>query len=112
MIQIFGTAKCATTRAARRFFAERSVPVQFVDLKEKGLSKGELTSVARAVGGIRRLYDPSRDPTKRSAAPTDGQLEKLLVDQPKLLRTPIVRAGPKATVGPNEAVWAELIAAS
>jgi arsenate reductase len=111
MIQIFGIKKCATTRAARRFFADRSVPVQFVDLDEKGLSKGELTSVARAVGGLRALYAPEKDRTARHAAPTDAQLEKLLVEQPKVLRTPIVRDGTKAAVGAAEAFWGERAAA-
>ena len=112
MIQIFGTSKCKTTRAAQRFFAERRVPVQFVDLKEKGLSKGELASVARAVGGLAALYDASKDPTVRYAAPSQAQLERMLVEQPKLLRTPIVRDGPKAAVGADEAFWGELVEAS
>ncbi len=112
MIQIFGTTKCKTTRAAQRFFSERRIPVQFVDLKEKGLSKGELASVARAVGGVRQLYDAAKDKTVRYAAPTDGQLEAMLVDQPGLLRTPIVRAGPKAAVGDAPASWKELAEAA
>jgi arsenate reductase len=57
VIQIFGTSKCKATRAAQRFFADRRIKVQFVELREKGLSKGELASVARAAGGMRALYD-------------------------------------------------------
>lgn len=111
MIQVFGTAKCRVTRAARRYFTDRSVPVQFIDLGDKGISKGELASVARAVGGLRALYAPEKDATKRHAAPTDAQLERLLLDQPKVLRTPIVRDGPRAAVGDAEAFWAERAAA-
>jgi glutaredoxin len=42
-IQIFGTSKCQDTRKAQRFFKERGIPFQYVDLAVKGLSKGELT---------------------------------------------------------------------
>ncbi len=112
MVQIFGTKKCKDSRAAQRFFAERRVPVQVVDLAEKGLSKGELSSVARAVGGYSKLYDPAKDPNPRRVAPTEAQLEKLLVENPTWLRTPIVRDGPAAAVGPAEAVWASFVEAA
>lgn len=112
MIQIFGTSKCKTTRAAQRFFAERRIPVQSVNLREKGLSKGELASVARAVGGLHALYDPTKDKAVRFAAPSEAQLTKMLVEQPELLRTPIVRSGPRAAVGAAEEVWAALAEAA
>ena len=56
-IQIFGTKKSADARKAERYFKERGIKFQYVDLKEKGLSKGELTSVMQAVGGLDRLID-------------------------------------------------------
>lgn len=56
-IQIFGTKKSADTRKAERFFKERGIKFQFVDMKEKGLSKGEFNSVVQAVGGIENLID-------------------------------------------------------
>ena len=56
-IQIFGTKKCQATRAAERFFKERSVKFQFINLAEKGLSPGELRTVASAVGGVESLID-------------------------------------------------------
>jgi arsenate reductase len=105
MIQIFGTKKCKGTRAAQRFFSDRGLKVHLVDVKEKGPSAGELASVARAVGGIRALYDPTRDPTKRYAAPTDAQLATLLVEHPDWLATPIVRRSPDAVVGADEDGW-------
>lgn len=111
MIQVFGTTKCKVTRAAQRFFADRGLSVQLIDLRQKAMSPGELQSAAHAVGGIRRLYDARKDKTVRYAAPTEGQLEKLLVDDPSLLVTPIVRRGPKAFVGESPAGWAELAAA-
>ena len=109
MIQIFGTTKCKTTRAAQRFFADRRIKVQSVDLREKGLSKGELASVARAVGGMRALYDAESPRVKERglqySAPTDARLAELLLEDPLLLRTPIVRSGARAAVGADEAAW-------
>jgi arsenate reductase len=109
MIQIFGTAKCKTTRAAQRFFSERRVRVQVVDLGEKGLSKGELASVARAVGGYRALYNAEGtraiEKGLRHAAPSDERIAELLLADPLLLRTPIVRDGPRAAIGADEAAW-------
>ena len=109
MIQIFGTKKCKTTRAAERFFSDRRIPVQSVDLKERGLSKGELASVARAVGGYLALYDVNSPRVKdlglQYAAPSEARLADLLVDEPLLLRTPIVRDGAKAAVGNDPAAW-------
>ena len=109
MIQIFGTAKCKVTRAAQRFFADRRIKVQFVDLREKGLSRGELASVARAVGGMRALYDAEGARVKERGlqhlGADDARLAELLLEDPLLLRTPIVRDGTKATVGAAEAAW-------
>ena len=50
IIQIFGTNKCQSTKAALRFFKERRVPIQFVDLNEKGLSEGEFQSIRKRWG--------------------------------------------------------------
>jgi arsenate reductase len=109
VIQIFGTAKCKATRAAQRFFADRRVKVQVIELREKGLSKGELDRVARAVGGVRALYDADSPRVKerglQHAAPSDARLTELLLEDPLLLRTPIVRDGARAAVGPAEATW-------
>ena len=58
-IQVFGTKKSFDTKKAQRYFKERRVKFQFIDLKEKGMSKGELESVRRAVGGIDALVDPN-----------------------------------------------------
>lgn len=56
-IQIFGTRKCNDTKKAERFFKERGIKFQFVDMKEKGMSKGEFLSVAQANGGIENMID-------------------------------------------------------
>ena len=57
MIQIFGTKKCNETKKAERFFKERGIKFQFIDMKEKGMSKGEFTSDAQAVGGNEKLIN-------------------------------------------------------
>lgn len=109
MIQIFGTSKCKVTRAAQRFFADRSIKVQFVELREKGLSKGELASVAKAVGGMQALYaadsQHAKDRGLQYSAPTGERLAKILEEDPLLLRTPIVRDGARAAVGAAEDTW-------
>ncbi len=109
MIQIFGTIKCKGTRAAQRFFADRSIKVQMVDVRDKGLSKGELASVARAVGGYGALYDRESPRVKerglQHSAPTEARLAELLLEDPSLLRTPIVRDGARAAVGAAEPTW-------
>jgi arsenate reductase len=113
MIQIFGTAKCKVTRAAQRFFADRSIKVQFVELREKGLSKGELASVAKAVGGMRQLYAADSPRVKEKglqhSAPSDDRIAELLERDPLLLRTPIVRDGARAAVGDAEKIWKTLL---
>ena len=109
MIQIFGTTKCKTTRAAQRFFADRRIKVHSIDLREKGLSRGELASVARAVGGMHALYDAegvrSKERGLRHLGPDEARLTELLLEDPLLLRTPIVRDGAKAAVGAAEPAW-------
>ena len=109
-IQIFGTKKSADARKAERFFKERGIKFQYVDLKEKGLSKGELTSVMQAVGGLDRLIDEKAKDQEtvtllRYIAEED-KLEKVLENQQVLVQ-PIVRNGRKATVGYQPDVWKE-----
>ena len=55
-IQIFGTKKCNDTKKAKRFLKERGIKYQFIDMKEKGMSKGEFTSVAQAKGGLENVF--------------------------------------------------------
>ena len=108
-IQIFGTKKCNETRKAERFFKERGVKVQSIDLGQKGMSEGELRSVANGVGGMAALIDVDSkrylDKGLKYAAPTGPRLESLLLDDPLLLRTPIVRAGKQATIGYQPDTW-------
>ena len=62
-IQIFGKTKCFDTKKAERWFKERRIKYQSVDLMRFGLSGKEFDSVLRAVGGIDNLIDwSSKDP--------------------------------------------------
>ncbi len=107
-IQIFGVNKCADTRKAQRFFKERGIRVQFVDLAEKGLSKGELRSVAAKVP-LDQLMDrtsPRFAAKGLSHAWLDAnKIEGILLEDPLLFRTPIVRNGKDATVGHCPEIW-------
>ena len=109
-VQIFGTPKCKDTRKAERWFKERRIPVHSIDLRERGLSPGELRAVAQAVGGPEALIDREgaryRDRGLRAAAPTGPRVEQALADDPLLLKTPVVRNGKQATVGYHPEVWA------
>jgi arsenate reductase len=108
-VQIFGTKKCAESRKAERFFKERGVAVHVIDLAQKGMSAGELRNVAARVGGVEALIDRGGqryvDKGLKYAAPTGPRTEQALVDDPLLLRTPIVRAGARATVGYAPEAW-------
>ena len=110
-IQVFGTRKCSDTRKADRYFKERNVKFQFIDLTEKAMSPGELRSVASVVGGIQKLYDKegkrALDKGLKYSSFRDSGLEKLLSEDPLLLKTPVVRNGKQATVGFSPEVWRE-----
>ena len=103
MIQIFGTKKCSETRKAERFFRERGVPIQVIDLADKAPSVGELRSMAQAVGGVWKLFDKTGKRAKEKglghALLGDPDIERKLLEDPLLMRTPVVRNGRAATVG-------------
>jgi arsenate reductase-like glutaredoxin family protein len=109
-VQIFGTRKCSDTRKAERFFKERRVSFQMIDLGQKGLSAGELRKIANAVAGVENLIDREGgrylERGLKYAAPTGPRIEQALLDDPLLLRTPIVRSDDRATVGFQPEVWA------
>ncbi len=104
-IQIFGKSKCFDTKKAQRWFKERRIKYQEIDLKKYGISRGELTSVKSAVG-LAALIDESNPNSAllQYLAYDQDKMEKLLED-PSLLRTPIVRNGKQATVGYCPEVW-------
>lgn len=105
-IQIAGTKKCQDTRKAERYFKERKIPFQFIDLTVRGLSKGELNKVRAVVGGLDNLIDKtSKEYEKRNLKYLVHNVEEMLLEHPLLLRSPIVRNGAKATVGYCPDVW-------
>lgn len=98
-IQIFGKSKCFDTKKAERYFKERRVKFQAVDILRYGMSRGELQSVVRAVG-LDSLIDWKNPDSAllKYLSPEEARLEKLFED-PKLIRTPVLRNGKQATVG-------------
>jgi arsenate reductase-like glutaredoxin family protein len=99
-LQLFGTRKCQETRKAERWLKERGIAFHFRDVADKPASEGELESIARAVGGFERLID------EKSRAFADAGLSFMeyeakgeLVARPAIMRTPILRDGPKAIAG-------------
>ena len=104
-IQIFGKSKCFETKKAERWFKERRIKYQYIDVLKYGMSRGELSSVKNAVG-LEAMADPAdRDyPLFQYLASADVKLEKLF-EVPELLKTPIVRNGKKATVGYCPEIW-------
>jgi arsenate reductase len=113
-LQIFGTKKCPDTRKAERFFRERGIRFQLIDLAQKSMAAGELRSVAGRVGGVEALIDREgkryKDQGMQYRAPTGPRIEEALLQDPLLLRTPIVRSEGRATVGYAADVWAAWIA--
>lgn len=105
-IQIYGKNKCFDTKKAQRWFQERRVKFQSIDLLRQGLSPGELQSVKKAVGGLAVMIEPKAPRAAELAyLAYDAQKEERLLEDPSLLRTPIVRNGKQATVGYCPEVW-------
>ena len=95
-IQIFGTKKCNDTKKAERFFKERGVKYQFIDMREKGMSKGEFNSVAQVNGGLDNMINwDGKDKDLLALIKyiaDEDKLEKVL-ENPQVIKTPVVRNG-------------------
>lgn len=107
-IQIFGKSKCFDTKKAERYFKERGVKFQSVDLLQKGMSRGEFNSVKQAVDGYEKMIDEAckdRDLLALIKYLAEEDREEKILENPKLLKTPIVRNGKKATVGFQPEIW-------
>ena len=107
-IQIFGKSKCFETKKAERYFKERRIKYQYIDLNRYGLSPKEFDSVLRAVGGVENLVDwdcKDEQITLMRYMEDDRAKEDKIYDDPKLMRSPIVRNGKQATVGYCPEVW-------
>ena len=107
-IQIFGTNKCFDTKKAMRYFKERNIKYQFIDLKEKGMSKGEYNSVKQAVGGLDKLLNPKakdKDVLALIKYISEEDKDEKVLENQKVLLTPIVRNRKQATVGYQPEIW-------
>ena len=106
-IQIFGSKKCFDTKKAERYFKERKIKYSLIDMKEKGISKGELNNVSKVIP-VNELINQKAKAYKTSnldkIRSNETKLEILLKEQ-SLIKTPIVRNGKLATVGYKAEVW-------
>lgn len=104
-IQIFGKSKCFDTKKAERYFKERKIKYQLIDLPRYGMSRKELESVRSAVGLPALIDESAADyPLLQYLASDADRLEKLL-ENPELIRTPVVRNGKQATTGYCPEIW-------
>ncbi len=113
-IQIYYLKRSHDVQKAERFFKERRIPYQAVDLSRHALGNRELQIFARQAGGIAALLDRSSTAVLSHPAAhmsDEGMIAEYLRDEPFLLRTPLVRNGQKATVGVDEDVWKQWVAA-
>ncbi|MEA5143118.1 MAG: ArsC family transcriptional regulator [Oscillibacter sp.] len=105
-IQIFGSSKSFDSKKAERWFKERRIKYQYVDMVSKGLSSGEYRSVKAKVG-----YDALVNKNCRAyeelfmAYITPEAAEEKLLVYPELFNTPVVRNGKDATVGYHPEIW-------
>ena len=104
-IQIFGKSKSFDSKKAERWFKERRIKYQYIDLVRYGMSRGELKSVASAAG-LDNIIDWSNEDSAvlKYLASAEAKLDKLY-EYPELLKTPIVRNGKQATAGYMPDVW-------
>ena len=117
-VQIFGTKKSKGARAAERFFKERRVKVHYVDLTQRPMSRGELTRFVQKFG-LNALLDTGgkayRDAGLEYLRVTEDSLISKVLENPDLLRLPLVRGGQKLAVGEDaqaRAAWSQMVAAA
>ncbi len=109
-IQIFGVKKCFDTKKAERYFKERGIKYQFIDMNEKGISRGEFTSVIQAVGGVDKMInEKAKDKNTLVLMKylSDSDKEEKLFENQQLIKTPVVRNGKKAVIGYCPEIWKE-----
>jgi len=104
-IQIFGKSKCFDTKKAERYFKERKIKYQLIDLPRYGMSKREFESVKSVVGLDAMIDEKSKDYDLLKYLAYDSDRAEKLMEDPSLIKTPIVRNGKKATVGYCPDVW-------
>ena len=107
-IQLFGRRKCRDTQKAQRFFKDRGIAYQFVDLNVKPMSPGELKSVVAVIDAEKLIDSDSAAYRKRGMAWMQYEPQQELAEHPQLMRTPVVRCGADATVGFDPDGWSRL----
>lgn len=108
MIQIFGTKKCKYSAKALRFFKERNIKVHFVDLAEKGISKGELQNISRSIPLNELIDTECKEYEKLNLKYMKFVIEDELLEHPLLIKTPVVRSGKKVSAGFKPDSWSEM----
>ncbi|HLH17458.1 MAG TPA: ArsC/Spx/MgsR family protein [Bryobacteraceae bacterium] len=112
-VQIFGVKNSPATRAAERFFKERRIPIQFVDLKQKPMAPGEIRRFIERFG-LAALLDTEgpayADAGLKYLKVTDAEMLQRIEREPKLLRLPLVRGARRLSVGQDEAAWKDMAA--
>ncbi|MCR5023652.1 MAG: ArsC family transcriptional regulator [Lachnospiraceae bacterium] len=109
-IQIFGSKKNNDSKKVERYFKERGIRFQYIDMREKGMSAGEFQSVMRAVGGLDYMIDnetKDQDTLSMIRYMSDEDAREKILENQHLLLLPIVRNGKQATVGYQPEVWKE-----
>ena len=107
-IQIFGSKKSNDSKKAERYFKERGIKLQFIDMKEKGMSRGEFDNVAKALGGFKELIDENAKDKQTLTLMkylSDSDAEEKLFENQQLIKLPIVRNGKQATLGYQPDIW-------
>ena len=105
IIQIFGVKKCNDTNKALRFFKERNIKIQFVDLNEKAISKGELASIVKSIRLEQLIDTEGKEYKNKNLKYMKFDLEEELLNNPLLFKTPITRFGQKAAIGNTPEIW-------
>lgn len=104
-IQIIGTKKCRDTQKAERFFKDRKIPYHFRDLNEKGLAKGELDNIKIVIPPDELIDKEGHQFKTRNMKFMIFDIEEEILNDPLLLKTPVVRNGKLLTIGYNPEVW-------
>lgn len=107
-IQIFGKPKCFDTKKAERYFKERGIKYQLINITEKAMSKEELLSVIQAIGGYENLIDQNckdKDLLALIKYLREEDIEQKILENQRIIKTPIVRNGKKATIGYQTDIW-------
>ena len=112
-VQIFGLKNSSATRAAERFFKERQVPIQFVDLKQKPMAPGEIKRFIERFGLTGLLDSEGKayvDAGLKYLKVSEAEMLQRIEREPKLLRLPLVRAAQRLSIGQDEESWKAMLA--